>query len=149
LDRAISESPFVSVSRIAEREVLTRGIRKMIKKENEQVPSVRVDVCGGTGRAEVLELFSEKEMHGRARMFKRIILEPGTSFGPHLHHDEIELYYILSGEVVTGEPGKGEILHGGDVTCTREEEAHFLRNETAETAELIAIILGVGTVENI
>ena len=121
----------------------------MVKKKKAQVSSLREDVCGGTGRAEVLELFSQEEMNGKARMFKRIILQPGTTFGAHIHHDEIELYYILSGEVVTGEPGKGEVLHEGDVTCTREEEAHFLRNETAEIAELIAIILGVGTVENI
>ena len=121
----------------------------MIRKVSGQAQSVRENVCGGQGKASLLQLFTQEEMHDRARMFQHITLEPGASFGPHRHFDEIEMYYILRGEVVSGEPGKGEVLHAGDATCTREGEAHFLYNETDEPAEFLAIILGVGSVENI
>ena len=121
----------------------------MIRKVEEQLRMERENVCGGTGKAHLLELFSAEEMEGRARMFQHITLEPGASFGAHRHFDEAEMYYVLRGELVSGEPGEREVLHAGDATLTGSGKAHFLRNETDAPAEFLAIILGVGSVENI
>lgn len=119
----------------------------MIRKVTEQVQAERENVCGGHGKATLQQLFTQEEMHDRARMFQHITLEPGAAFGAHRHFDEIEMYYIISGEVISGEPGEEVVLHAGDATCTRENEAHFLRNETDQPVEFIAVILGSGTVE--
>ena len=105
----------------------------MVKRQDEQRRELRENICGGIGKAEVRHIFEPQEMK-QVRLFNHITIEPGAEFGTHTHHDEAEIYYMLKGEVLTGEQ-EGE--YGA---------YHYLRNVGTEPAELIAIIVGVGSV---
>lgn len=117
----------------------------MVKKQKEQRTELREDVCGGIGRAHVRYLFEEREMKG-VRLLNHIVLEPGAEFGIHTHHDEAEIYYVLSGTLLTGDETGEHILMPGDATYTGDGSFHYLKNQEEVPAELIAIIVGNGSV---
>ena len=117
----------------------------MVKKQNEQSVEIRENVCGGSGKAQVRQIFTEDEMTD-ARMFSHITIEPGTTFGKHTHHEEAEIYYVLKGELVTGEESGEYVLHSGDAAYTGDNEYHYLKNVSSEPAELMAVIVGKGSV---
>lgn len=117
----------------------------MIKRQDEQRMEQRENVCGGCGKAEVLNVFEPQDM-SQARMFGRITLEPGAEFGTHTHHGEAEIYYVLKGELVTGERSGEYVLHAGDASYTGDGDYHYLKNVGTEPAELLAVIVGVGSV---
>lgn len=117
----------------------------MIRKKEDQIPEERMDVCEGKGPVHLLNVYTADELPG-ARMFARITVDPGSVFGRHQHHDEAEIYYLLKGELVTESDGQEYALKPGDSSMTKDGEIHLLRNETDESAELLAVILGKGSV---
>lgn len=117
----------------------------MVKRQDEQRRELRENVCGGTGKAEVRHIFEPEEM-SQVRLFNHITIEPGAEFGIHTHHDKAEIYYVLKGEVLTGEKDGEYTLRPGDSSYTGDGAYHYLRNAGTEPAELIAVIAGVGSV---
>ncbi len=117
----------------------------MVKRQDEQRRELRENICGGIGKAEVRHIFEPQEMK-QVRLFNHITIEPGAEFGIHTHHDEAEIYYMLKGEVLTGEQEGEYTLRSGDSSYTGDGAYHYLRNVGTEPAELIAIIVGVGSV---
>lgn len=117
----------------------------MVRRQDEQEMELRENVCGGTGRAEVRHIFKPQEME-QVRLFNLITIEPGAEFGIHTHHEEAEIYYVLKGELLTGEKSGEYTLHPGDSSYTGDGEYHYLKNVGTEAAELIAVIVGKGSV---
>ena len=117
----------------------------MIKKKVEQRIEPRENVCGGIGNAAVRQIFETEEIKN-ARMFSHITLEPGATFGSHTHHDEAEIYYVLKGELVTGDESREYILYAGDASYTGDGKCHYLKNMSTEPAEFMAVIIGVGSI---
>ena len=120
----------------------------MISRENTQRLELRSNVCGGRGNAAVKHIIEDESLTS-ARMIVRITVDPGSSFGRHMHHNETEIYYVLSGEIVTESDGREYTLRAGDASMTSDGEIHFLENRTAQPAELIAVIIGKGYAEEV
>ena len=51
-------------------------------------------------------------------MFNKITLEPGCSIGTHPHHQEEEIYYVLSGKGIVEDNGKTYEIEPGDALKT-------------------------------
>lgn len=117
----------------------------MIRKRDEQSTELRENVCEGVGKVHVRNIFEPAELKN-VRLLNHILVEPGATFGVHTHHDEAEIYYILKGRLVTGEAGGRYELLPGDATYTGDNSFHYLENVGDEPAELIAVIVGDGSV---
>lgn len=113
----------------------------MLKKRDEQRVQMRDRICGGCGAAKILKVFEVDETFGRVKLCDHVILPPGVSFGPHAHTDDVEIYYVLKGEIISGPPGKGQRMQAGDASITGNGEIHCLKNVSSEPAELLAIII--------
>ena len=118
---------------------------KMVRKKEEQRTELRENVCGGKGLAQVRNLFEAQEMQD-VRLLNHITLDPGAEFGVHTHHNEAEIYYILSGELVTEDESGQHCLSSGDASYTGDGSFHSLKNTGDSPAELLAVIVGNGSV---
>lgn len=96
---------------------------------------------GGKGSVKAENLLNEEQFNGKARLFAKMTLEPGTSIGYHEHHNESETYYILSGEADYNNNGKIEKVKAGDVTFTPSGEGHGIENTGKEKLVFMALIL--------
>ena len=72
----------------------------MIRRAEEMVREVRSQMRGGSGEVQIIHLFKAGEYKGKARLYARIILEPGCSIGLHEHVGEEEIYVVIRGQAV-------------------------------------------------
>ena len=49
----------------------------MIRKNNEMIHEIRENMRGGAGTVKITNYVGKDEMHGKARLFAEILLEPG------------------------------------------------------------------------
>jgi len=61
--------------------------------------------------------------------------------GYHVHHNECELYYILSGKGLYSDNGIMRGVYEGDVTYTPSGEGHSLENIGDDVLEFMALIV--------
>ena len=95
-------------------------------------------ICG----AEINAIINDEEFFGKGRMFAHVRLLKGEVVDWHVHTDEIEYYYILSGEgVFTNSDKTEQVVRKGDV-CTMElGSGHAIKQAGEETLEFIALIV--------
>ena len=67
--------------------------------------------AGGKGYILKRKLLSATELKDKVGMFAEITLKPGCSLGYHVHSDNAEAYYILSGEGEYDDNGKSGPLN--------------------------------------
>jgi uncharacterized cupin superfamily protein len=114
----------------------------MIKKNGEGRLERRVIGATGVGEAELLHKFTKEEMFGGARLCATLTLQPGQAVGEHAHSDDFELFYMLSGALVSfGEGVKDEPFLPGDMMLTGGGEKHALRNDSDAPATILAIVI--------
>ena len=114
----------------------------MIKRKGDFRKETRTEMRGGTGTVKFERMWErDTEMKSKARLFSKLILEPGVSIGWHVHENEDEIYYILSGTAETDDNGVKRILQAGDSTLTRSGEGHSITALGSEKLELIATII--------
>ena len=103
---------------------------------------INVHMRGGDGSVLIREILDRGEYKGNARLTAVITLKPGCSIGEHLHENEEEIFYVLSGDAVYNDNGKTELLHAGDSCICLGGQKHALSN-ASETEELsvFAVIL--------
>ena len=112
----------------------------MIKNVDE-CPSRMVDeLAGGKGAVKMIELASSEEMYGKARLFSKLVLAPGSSVGYHTHHGESEFYFILRGKAMFVDNGVEHVIGPGTITATRDGQSHSIENIGDEDLEFIAFI---------
>lgn len=116
---------------------------------DEYLTEVKKDTGLMTGETVSRTVLTEDEMGGLSCLFHHNTLMPGGTFKPHRHWNGGEIYYILSGELTTGAPGKERILRKGDVCCTQENDIHDARNDGSKPVEFLAIVLGQGRWEGV
>ena len=114
----------------------------MIKHPDQFIGEIRKNARGGEGEV----LFSAfwkpgTEMKSNTRMYSKLVLEPGTSIGSHMHENEEEIFYVLKGTAETLDNGTVAVLHPGDSSITGNGETHYLKNIGNETLEVLAVIL--------
>lgn len=90
----------------------------MIRKSEEFIEERR-QIGGGNGALLLRHMYTKEEMYSRARICAEIIIEPGQSIGLHKHENEFEIYYMISGELVSiSEDGTEEAFCAGDSMLT-------------------------------
>lgn len=102
---------------------------------------IRESLRGGAGRVIFNHILEKDEMKNNARLFSKMILEPGCSVGYHDHIGESETYYILSGTGTYNDNGTDITVKAGDVTYTPDGKGHSIANTGTDNLEFIALIL--------
>lgn len=114
----------------------------MIKRAEEMVKTVKPQMRGGTGQATVTDLLNADEYTGSTRLVAKITLEPGCSIGEHVHENEEEVFYIISGTALYNDNGHNCTLNTGDSCICLAGQKHSIANATeSETLIIAAIIL--------
>ena len=113
----------------------------MIRKNNELITEARENMRGGDGTVKITNYAGKDDMHGKARLFAEILLEPGCGIGAHTHEGESEFFYIRSGKAVYNDNGTEREVAAGDVTVCAPGESHSIRNPYDEPAVVTALIV--------
>ena len=113
----------------------------MIRRSDERTLDVK-QMFGGQGQAKMYRILEgADEMYGKGRIFNHLFLEPGCEIGWHIHHGDVETYYILKGHGEYSDNGTLVTLGPGDVAFVDDGEGHSLKNVGRDTMEVIALIL--------
>jgi mannose-6-phosphate isomerase-like protein (cupin superfamily) len=113
----------------------------MFKNHSEMTVEVREKMRGGNGKVQLLNIFNSDEFKGKCRMFSQVTLEPGCSIGTHMHDQEEEIYYILSGNGIADDNGQLREIGPGDAIKTGGGEFHSITNNGVEPLVFLAVIL--------
>ena len=103
----------------------------------EQRPHMR----DGDGTVTLSPAFAAGDYESPVRLFSRITLPVGASIGFHVHNQEEEFFYFLSGTGVMDDNGTPVQVGAGDSTVTRSGQGHALCNTGSEPLELLAVIV--------
>lgn len=99
-------------------------------------------IGGGVGELELRHKLTQEEAFGKCRLCAELYIEPGQSIGEHPHEIEAEIYYMLSGELVSiSEDKTEEPFRAGDIMITGGGAKHSVRNDSKETAVMLAIVI--------
>lgn len=81
------------------------------------------------------------KINPKLRMYSLAELKPGEEVGFHIHNNESEMYYILSGEGIYDDNGTEYEVHPGMVTHTPSGDGHGIRNTGTDMLRFIALII--------
>lgn len=110
-------------------------------RRNDDVRKESRSIAGGNGEISFRHRLEKDEMFGKCRLCAELTLEPGNSIGLHAHENEVEIFYLLEGELVSvNEDGSEEPFGRGDVMSTGGGGKHSLRNDSNAPATMLAII---------
>lgn len=110
----------------------------MITKKNERTAQITPTDAGTMTMDRLLAPPHQAE---KLRTFADIVLEPGVAVEFHVHTNESESYYILSGSGQYNDNGKIVPISAGDVTFTAHGEGHGIKNTSNEPLRFIALII--------
>jgi len=116
--------------------VRTGAVNFMIIRSEELPIEQRTGERNGT----LIRLLMPEQMHGRSRLFARILLKPGARAPYHQHNGDCEAYYILSGEGQANDNGVISQVKAGDIIFTDSGESHSIENTSEKDLEYIALI---------
>jgi mannose-6-phosphate isomerase-like protein (cupin superfamily) len=108
----------------------------MIIRSEEMPVEQRIGERNGT----ITHLLSTGQMHGKNRLFARILLRPGSRVPYHQHDGDYEAYYILSGHGQVNDNGTITEIKSGDIIFTDNKESHSIENTGNTNLEYIALI---------
>lgn len=113
----------------------------MIKRKEEMVSDIKVNMRGGDGQAVVTPILNKGEYKGNSRLIGTIMLEPGCSIGPHVHENEEEIFYIIEGQATYDDNGETVVLNEGDSCVCLGSQKHSIANRSDKTLTVFAVIL--------
>ena len=114
----------------------------MLKHPSDFTTETRSAMRQGNGTVILEHIWNcGEELRSPTRMYSRIVLEPGCSIGWHVHQDEEEIFYFLSGEALFNDNGSEVEVGAGDVTATRSGEGHSVACLGNEKTEILATII--------
>ena len=113
----------------------------MIRKAADCKKVYNEKMRGGNGTVEITNFATPEELNNKGRLFANITLRPGCSIGFHMHENESELFYVMKGEVLYNDNGTEYPASAGDVMLCPAGAGHAVANNSAEDAELCAVIV--------
>jgi len=114
----------------------------MVRSKNDVNEVRKPSPFQGAGEITVRELLNgPEEMYHRGRVFAHTTIAPNSFIGYHVHENESETYYILSGMAKYNDNGTEVMLYPGDVAFTDSGEGHGIETVGKEPVEMIALIL--------
>ena len=110
--------------------------RKLLRPEN--------GMYGGKGIVEYRRALGTSVFAGPWAYMDHMLVTPGASVGPHMHHLVAEVYYVLTGQgKVTvsgmGAPTETAEIHAGDAIPIRLSEVHSFENTGSGPLEFMII----------
>ena len=113
----------------------------MVKRKGSYPVEQMEKLRGGDGVFVIEHLLTPAEIYEKGRLFAKFTMEPGVSIGAHLHENEMESFYILSGEAEYLDGDETVTLLPGDTALTMSEGNHGIKSVGDTPLELIAVIL--------
>ena len=113
----------------------------MIVRKGEHRVEIREHARGGDGIVTLNHLAEPSQMFDHCRLLTRTVIEPGSSMGYHVHENEMEFFYVLSGALEVDDNGTTVIAYPGDTLCTLDGEGHSIRAYGDESAEYLAAVI--------
>ena len=108
----------------------------IIQKDN-----LRVEQRTGERLGTSTKLLEESQMHGKAKVFARVALRPGSLAPLHKHEGSFEAFYILAGKGLVDDNGVQAEVTVGDVVFTDDGESHSITNVGENDLEYIALVI--------
>jgi mannose-6-phosphate isomerase-like protein (cupin superfamily) len=87
------------------------------------------------------KLLEESQMHGKAKIFARVALRPGSMAPLHKHEGTFEAFYFLAGKGLVDDNGTLTEVKVGDVVFTNDGESHSIKNIGETDLEYIALVV--------
>ena len=113
----------------------------MIRKSEEYKVDVREQMRGGNGTVKIENCVCADELNNKGRLFGKIILEPGSSIGYHVHESDAEIFHLIKGTAQYTDGDKVVTVNAGDTMICPTGTGHSIANEGTETVELVAVIV--------
>ena len=113
----------------------------MIRRPSEMQVEVRENMRGGNGEVTITHCFGKAEFTAKTRLCARLSLPPEAGIGMHPHETEDEVYIVLRGSGILDDGESKTRVSEGDAILTGKGASHAIRNNGAETLELIAVIM--------
>ena len=113
----------------------------MIKRKEDMVDTVKVNMRGGDGQAVLTDILSKDEYDGHSRLVATITLEPDCSIGPHVHENEEEIFYVIKGKAVYNDNGTEVILNEGDSCICKNGQTHSIANREQDSTLVIFALI--------
>ena len=111
----------------------------MFSKKGAFLPELRPKMRDGSG---TVELYPQlPSLPKSTRLFSVIRLVPGASIGYHVHQNETEFFYILSGSGMASDNGRLVRLSEGDTMATPSGCGHAIENDGDVDLTLLAVIV--------
>ena len=112
----------------------------MLVKSGEGVREYRV-IRNGVGEILMVNKFGPDETNNKCNMVAELHVAPGQCTGFHAHNDDVELFYLLEGELVFVEDGSETVLKPGDCTSTTRGSKHQIINRSEDMAKVLAVVI--------
>jgi len=108
------------------------------------------DMNGGHGMVHYRRALDTTVFLGPWAYVDQVVLDPGSSIGPHYHTQVAEVYYVMSGtgSITVGTQGRGAAaettkIRAGDAIPIQLDEVHSVANDGAAPLEIMMI--GIAT----
>ena len=113
----------------------------MVRRYKEIIVEQKPAPFNGDGTIKVRHLLNgEAELYHKGRVFAHTTVYPGSSIGYHVHKNESETYYIISGSGRYNDNGTMVTFEAGDVLYCKDGEGHSIEAFT-EPIEMVALII--------
>ena len=111
----------------------------MITRKDEHKIDYREHMRGGEGTVQLAGLMGTLPQH--MRLFSVITLKQGTSIGYHVHENETELFYFVSGTGRVQDDENFFDVTAGDAMSTSSGHGHGVQNTGSEDLVIVAAIV--------
>ncbi len=111
----------------------------MITRKNDMPVSIKERMRDGNGSAKLTAL--TPGLPRNARLFSTITLEPGSSIGYHVHENETELFYFVSGNARVRDDEATYELTAGDSMSTGSGHGHAVESLGPDPLVMVACIV--------
>ena len=99
----------------------------------------------GKGTCYEARVFSSDELQSQLSGIGLTTIPPGSSIGVHPHHDNEEIYLILSGEGIATLDGQQTRVRPGDVMVNHPGGSHGLLNDGNEPLAVFAFAVSTAS----
>lgn len=112
----------------------------MITKAGQQPVELKPQMRGGDGTAHLTHVL-KGALPENMRLFSVIRLEPGCSIGYHVHENETELFYFISGQGQVQDDDVFLDVQAGDAMATPSGHGHGVKNTGHQDLVIMAAIV--------
>ncbi len=113
----------------------------MLIQTSEMATEVRDNMRGGAGQAAITHIAQGNALPKNVRLSAAITLQPGSSIGYHVHENETEIFYFVSGSGKVDDNGEEKAVKAGDCLITPSGTGHSVQNDGSETLVFFAVIV--------